>query len=112
MFFSESKASYLGTIPNYPCRLFPSPFNNTQSQLLRNFENIFEKKENTGKQHFLLLPQYFLLNERRNGFNMGQTCYLLTKIHAGSRKTSLLLHKLLPKLSEGRSHVSTILPFH
>ena len=92
MFFSESKASCLGTIPNYPFRLFPSPFNNTQ--------------------HFLLLPQYFLLNERRNGFNMGQTCYLLTKIHAGSRKTSLLLHKLLPKLSEGRSHVSTILPFH
>ena len=39
--FSENKASYLGTIPNYPCGLFPSPFN-TQSQLLRNFENIFE----------------------------------------------------------------------
>ena len=56
---NEDEASYLGTIPNYPCRLFPSPFN-TQSQLLRNFENIFENTKMlvSCKQHFLLLLQY------------------------------------------------------
>ena len=39
---------------------------NTQSQLLTTlgkiaFENIVEKRENAGNQHFLLYPQCFLL---------------------------------------------------